>query len=76
MVHYLSILREGIKNIVQLLKKDGLSKDEIADKIQSFQKLDDNKIIQLSGNLKVFKWSIEKIFPSLKCPLLDKKVIS
>lgn len=68
--------KKGIKNIVQLLKKDGLSKDEIADKIQSFQKLDDNKIIQLSGNLKVVKWSIEKIFPSLKGPLLDKKVIA
>jgi len=67
---------KGIKNIVRILEKDRLSKDEIAEKIHTFKKLEDNKIIQLTDKLRVVKWSIEQIFPSLKEPLLDKKVIT
>ena len=68
--------KKGRKNIAQMLKKEGLSEDEIAGKIQSFNKLEDNKIIQLSKTVRIVKWSIESTFPHLQGPLLDKKVIA
>lgn len=61
------------KNIAQKLKKGGLTEDEIADKIQSFQELEPDKMIQLSNNLKVVKREtgpIEQCFTNLK----DKRV--
>ena len=65
------------KNIEKILEKDGLSKDEIVDKIQFFEKLKDNKIVQLSKNTKIVKWSIkpESIFPNLQDSFMDEKVI-
>lgn len=63
-------------NIAQMLRKDGLSEDEISEKIQTFQKLEDNKIIQLSKTVKVVKLPIESILPSLQGPSLDEKVIT
>ena len=68
--------KKGIKNIEQMLNKEGLSKDEIADKIQSFKELEGNKIIQLSKTVRVVKWTIESIFPNLQGPMLDEKVIA
>jgi len=68
--------QKGIKNIAQMLRKEGLSEDEIAGKIQSFNKLENNKIIQLSKTVRVVKWSTESIFPSLQGSLLDEKVIA
>ena len=65
------------KNIEKILKKDGLSKDEIVDKIQFFEKLKDNKIVRLSKNTKIVKWSIEpeSIFSNLQDSFIDEKVI-
>ena len=68
--------KKGIKNITQMLRKEGLSEDEIAGKIQSFNKLENNKIIQLSKTVRIVKWSTESIFPCLQGPLLDEKVIA
>jgi len=68
--------KKGIKNIAQMLGKEGLSEDDITDKIQSFKKLEDNKIIQLSKTVRVVKWTIESIFPNLQGPMLDEQVIA
>lgn len=65
------------KNIEKILKKDGLPKNEIVDKIQSFEKLKDNKIVRLSKNTKIVKWSIEpkSISPNLQGRFIDDKII-
>jgi len=68
--------KKGIKNIAQMLIKEGLSEDEIEDKIQSYKKLESNKTIRLSKTVRVEKWTIESIFPNLQGPLLDEKVIA
>ncbi|MGH7799574.1 MAG: HNH endonuclease [Thermodesulfobacteriota bacterium] len=68
--------KKGVKNIKQMLKKDRLSEDEIANKIQSFQKLDHNKVIKLSKSVQVTRWSTGPTFPSLQGPLLDEKIIA
>lgn len=68
--------KKGIKNIEQMLRKDGLSEDEIAEKIQSFQELENNRIMQLSKTFKVVKRPIDTMFPSLQGKLLDEKVIA
>ena len=47
--------QKGVKNIEQMLRREGLSEDKIADRIQSFKKLEDNKIIQLSKAVRVVK---------------------
>jgi len=67
--------KKGLKNISQMLRKEGLSENKIEDKLQSFQRLEDNKVIQLSETIKVVKWSIDSIFPALQGKLLDEKVI-
>lgn len=66
------------KNIEKILEKDGLSKNEIKDKIQFFEKLKDNKIVRLSKNTKIVKWPIEpkSIFPNLQGSFVDEKVIA
>jgi len=68
--------KKGIKNIAQMLRKEGLSEDEITGKVQSFNELENNKIVQLSKTVRVVKWSTESIFPSLQGSLLDEKVIA
>jgi len=69
--------RKGIKNIAQMLRKEGLSEHEIASKIRSFKKLENNRIIRLSKTVRIVKWSIEStFFPHLQGPLLDEKVIA
>lgn len=68
--------KKASENIRQTLsKKDGLSENEIEDKIESFQKLEDNKFLQLSGNRKIIKWSIESIFPNLQGPFINENAI-
>lgn len=68
--------KKGIKNLRQILKKDGLSKDEIEDKINTLKKSDENEIIQLSKNKVVGNFSTGPIYPSLEGPLLDEKFIA
>lgn len=67
---------KGIKNLAQMLRKEGLSIDEIADNIQSFKEFEDNKIFQLSKTVRAVKWTIESISPNLQGSMLDEKVIA
>jgi hypothetical protein len=68
--------QKGLRNISQMLRKEGLSEDEISRKIHSFEQLEENKIIQLSTSVRVVKWSIDSVFPNLQGPLLNEKVIA
>jgi len=65
-----------IKNIKQMLKKEGLSENEIADKIQFLQESEPNKTIQLSKTIEIGKWSIGQIFPSLQSPPLNERFVA
>lgn len=68
--------QKGLRNIAQMLRKEGLCEDEISRKIRSFDQLEENKIIQLSRSVRVVKWSIDSVFPNLQGPLLSEKVIT
>lgn len=68
--------QKGLRNIAQMLRKEGLCEDEISRKIWSFDQLEENKIIQLSRSVRVVKWSIDSVFPNLQGPLLSEKVIT
>lgn len=67
--------RKGIKNIKQMLKKDGLCDDEIEKRISLLKKSDDNKIIELSAKVIVRKFPTGPSFPSLEAPLIDERII-
>ncbi len=68
--------QKGLRNIAQMLRKEGLCEDEISRKIESFEQLEENKIIQLSRSVRVAKWSIDSVFPNLQGPLLSERVIA
>jgi len=68
--------KKGIKNIKQMLKKDRLSEDEIAVKINTLKKSNENKFIQLSKTKVVGNFSTGPIYPSIEGPLLDEKFIA
>ena len=66
---------KGIKEIERQLMKQGLSDKEIMKHLENFKNLQDNKMMRLPNGSSVIKWSIKKIFPDLKGPLLDDRVI-
>lgn len=68
--------KKGVKNIKKILQKEGCSEEEIAKKIESFQELENDKVIFLSKSLKVVKRSINLPFPDLKVPILDERFIA
>ena len=68
--------KKAVRSLKKILQKEGLTEVEIADKIQLFQELEDDRVISLSEGLKVVKRSIKSPFPSLKGPLLDEKFVA
>ena len=48
---------------------------EILEKLESFKRLDDNEIMQLTNNEKIVKWSIKDFILDLSGPILDPKII-
>ncbi len=63
-------------NIEQMLKSAGLPEDRVIDKINFLRSMEENKVVQLSETVRVAKWSLESISPSLKGPLLDGKIVA
>lgn len=66
----------NISDIEQMLESDGLSENRVKDKISFLHSMEENKVYQLSETVKVAKWSIESMSPSLKGPVLDGKIIA
>jgi len=66
--------KDSYKHISKLLEKEGLTSNEISNKIKSFKNAENNIIVPISKTLKAERSSGKKINISLEGPRLDKRI--
>lgn len=66
--------REAATTIANMLRRDGMGEEQIAEAMQRFNAAPDNARIELSPSIAVVKWSVETLDPSLDGALLNPVV--
>lgn len=66
------------KHLKQMLNKKDISESKIENLVGEIEKSEDNKIINLTNNIKMIKRNINSnsIFPSLESPMIDESIIT
>jgi hypothetical protein len=67
--------QRGLKNIREMLKKDGLTEEEINNRLKIYQESENEVDIQLSETIRVAKKQLSEPFPSLLGLLINDRTL-